>query len=276
MPKKRVHTEKSLIEDQNLYPGIAKDPQHELRAVLANATPDDILNDEFGDPDLKIEKQQEIFMRGIVHDVNNNLMAVMAACDHMDSQKNVKPQEMTDVVRAHVKSISSLMRDLMANRDMDAPMRMDQDELKVFLKGILPSLSLVAGKDTRVELGDFNVPAVRVHPLLLHRVLLQLVRNVSELEVEHPLSFITARRHEDWCEISVSDNGPGVQEADRKDIFASGFMTKGKPGSRGYGLSAVAWAVDTWEGEYGVESIKGDNGCRFWVRLPLCSRLKQS
>ena len=99
---------------------------------------------------------------------------------------------------------------------------------------------------------------------------------MSELEVDHPLAFITARRHEGWCEISVSDNGPGVQDADRKDIFTSGFTTIGKPGSKGYGLSAVAWAVEIWEGEYGVESIKGDSGCRFWVRLPLCSRLKQS
>ena len=164
MSKKRVDAEKSHTGDHKLYPGVAQEPSHELRALLAGATSDDILSDELGDPDLQIKKQQEIFMRGIVHDVNNNLMAVMAACDHIDSERNVKPQEMTDVVRAHVKSISSLMRDLMANRNMDAPMRMDKDELEVFLKGILPSLSLVAGKDTRVELGDFNVPAVRVHP----------------------------------------------------------------------------------------------------------------
>ena len=43
--------------------------------------PDDALRREFGDPDLEMDKQHEIFLRGIIHDVNNNLMAIMAACD---------------------------------------------------------------------------------------------------------------------------------------------------------------------------------------------------
>ena len=114
------------------------------------------------------------------------------------------------------------------------------------------------------------MPPARVHPLFCIVFLLQLIRNVSELNIEHPLAFITARRHSDWCEISVSDNGPGIQNIKPEDVFTSGFTTKGKPGSHGYGLSAVAWAVETWGGEYGVESIDNDGGSRFWVVSTLC------
>ncbi len=229
------------------------------------------IKQEFGDPELGMEKQQEIFLRGIVHDANNSLMAILAACDQLEFQKrsSIDPKETALNIRTQVKSISSLMRDILANRNMDRPMKMEEADLKSFLKGILPSLSLVAGHNTKIELGDFSVPPVIVHPLLLHRVLLQLIRNVSELKVDYPLAFITARRLHSWCEISVSDNGPGVDGIDPDQMFLSGYTSKAEQGTRGYGLSAVAWAVENWGGEYGVDYIAGDQGCRFWVRLPL-------
>jgi signal transduction histidine kinase len=231
---------------------------------------DDSLKREFGDPELATDKQQEIFLRGIAHDVNNNLMAIVTGCDQLEYRSaTVDPKDVSQSIRTHVKAVSSLMRDLLSNQNMDAPMVMYQDELKSLLKGILPSLSLVAGQNTQIELGDFNVPPVNVHPLLLHRVLLQLIRNVSELNIEKPLAFIAARRHGDWCEISVSDNGPGIPDIQPEEIFEPGFTTKGQQGTRGHGLAAVVWAVKTWGGEYGVDHIAGDTGCRFWVRLPL-------
>lgn len=272
MSKKRAEPQKASQSGPPFYPASSKEKRDFIGTDASMNKADDALRREFGDPDLEMDKQHEIFMRGIIHDVNNNLMAIMAACDQMDYHGNALTNlpDLTQSIRTNIKSISSLMRDMMSNRNMDAPLRMDKDELKSFLKGILPSLSLVAGHNTRVELGNFNVPPTRVHPHLLHRVLLQLIRNVSELDVEYPLAFITARHHHKWCEISVSDNGPGIKSDTPEEVFISGFTTKGKPGSHGYGLSAVAWAVETWGGEYGVETIQGDNGCRFWVRLPLC------
>ena len=90
-----------------------------------------------------------------------------------------------------------------------------------------------------------------------------------ETGVEHPLAFISVREIDDWCEISVSDNGPGLVGISPQEIFEAGTTTRDKQGARGYGLSTVARAVKDWGGEYGVEDIAGDTGCRFWVRLPL-------
>jgi K+-sensing histidine kinase KdpD len=242
-----------------------------LKAEIIHDDHEDRLRREFGDPDLGTEKQHEIFLRGIAHDVNNNLMAIVTACDQLQYRADAAgdPKGIAQSIRTHVKAVSSLMRDLLSNRNMDAPVMMDQHELKSFLTGILPSLSLVAGQNTQIEVGDFNIPPVNVNPLLLHRVLLQLIRNVSELDVDRPLAFIAARRHQQWCEVSVSDNGPGIQDLSLEQIFESGFTTKGGKKTRGYGLAAVAWAVKSWGGEYGIDHIAGDTGCRFWVRLPL-------
>ena len=218
--------------------------------------------------------QQEVMIRGIVHDVNNNLMAIMAACDQIES-RHIKPIDIeiiTSSIRNHISSATTLMRELLNNQNMDTPVLMNQDELATFISSLLPGLALVAGEDTVIELGAVVTPPVFINPELIHRVLLQFVRNVSELNVQYPLAYISIRKIDDWCEISVSDNGEGLGDLSPKTVFEPGVTSKGKSGTRGYGLSAVAWAVESWNGEYGVVSIEGDKGSRFWVRLPLKSK----
>ena len=218
--------------------------------------------------------QQDIFIRGIVHDVNNNLMAIIGACDQLEESPRTiadLPMQMK-LIRTHLHYISAQLRDLVNSHQMDKPVVMTMDELHHFMESIMPSLGLIAGNSTRIELGAVVTGPVHVHRKSLLRVLLQLARNVAEtidFGVDHPLAFISARQVGKWCEISVSDNGPGLVGLDAESVFAPGITTKGKDETRGYGLSSVARAVQDWGGEYGVDSIPNDTGCRFWIRLPL-------
>ena len=215
--------------------------------------------------------QQDLFIRGIVHDINNNMMAILASCDQLEASKSIItdiPQHL-NLIRNHVQYSSSLLRDLANSQNMDKPVNMTVEELQHFLDSILPSLHLIAGSEAMVELGSVVTSPVQVNRKPLLRVLLQLVRNVAEAEMPHPLAFISVREVDGWCEISVSDNGPGLVGVTADEIFEPGVTTRGQRGVRGYGLSTVARAAEDWGGECGVENIAGDTGCRFWVRLPL-------
>ena len=215
--------------------------------------------------------QQDLFIRGIVHDINNNMMAILASCDQLEASKSIItdiPQHL-NLIRTHVQYSSSLLRDLANSQNMDKPVIMTVDELQHFLDSILPSLHLIAGSEAMVELGSVVTSPVQVNRKPLLRVLLQLVRNVAEAEMPHPLAFISVREVDDWCEISVSDNGPGLVGVTADEIFEPGVTTRGQRGVRGYELSTVARAAEDWGGECGVENIASDTGCRFWVRLPL-------
>jgi K+-sensing histidine kinase KdpD len=227
--------------------------------------------DEDFDTEQEALDQQDVMIKGIAHDVNNNLMAIMAACDQLETRhlNPVDVEIIISTIRTHISSSSTLMRNLVDNRDLETPLVMSQTELRAFFKQILPSLSLIVGEATQIELGSVVTPPVHVHPLLLHRIMMQFIRNVDDLDIDHPLAFISVRRVGNWCEVSVSDNGPGLMKLKAEDVFKPGVSSKGNDDSRGYGLSAVAWAVNTWSGEYGVEAIEGDSGCRFWVRLPI-------
>ncbi|MGC6484959.1 MAG: ATP-binding protein [Candidatus Puniceispirillales bacterium] len=198
-------------------------------------------------------------------------MAILASCDHLEASQSLMtdlPQHLK-LIQKHVHYSSSLLRDLISSQNMDRPMIMTMGELHHFLESILPSLSLIMGNDAMVELGPVVTSPVQVNRNPLLRVLLQLVRNVAEAEISHPLAFVSVREVDDWCEISVSDNGPGLVGINPEDIFEPGVTTRGPQGARGYGLSAVARAVLDWGGEYGVENIDRGRGCRVWIRLPL-------
>lgn len=158
-----------------------------------------------------LDEQQQILIRGIAHDINNNLMAILSACDEIESRSSNSGDLdwAFNSIRMYVKSSAVLMRDLVNSHSSEMSEVMDQDQLQSFLKSIMPSLTLLAGSGTSIELGAVITPPVRIHRMFLHRVLKQLIRNVSELEVERPLAFISVRRVHQWCEISIADNGPG-------------------------------------------------------------------
>ncbi|XDZ66790.1 ATP-binding protein [Alphaproteobacteria bacterium LSUCC0684] len=214
--------------------------------------------------------QREIVIRGVAHDVNNMLMAVFAACDQLENRKITQINaEAIETIRTNARAITGLMRDMVRSQSSDTPTIMDKTQLRNFLNGILPSLRYVAGPHVTIELGPVYTKPVKVHTKPLLRVLMQIIRNVGDVNVPHPLAFISVRLVDTWCEISVADNGPGITGIDKDDIFKPGFTSKDTTGARGYGLSTVASAVSNWDGEYGVDTIAGDTGCRFWIRLPL-------
>lgn len=80
---------------------------------------------------------------------------------------------------------------------------------------------------------------------------------------------IDGKAHPDWVEVSISDNGPGIQPELQPFIFdlnVSGHA-KSRPGKLGFGLWWVKTAMTRLGGTVMVES-DGANGTTFRLRLP--------
>lgn len=65
---------------------------------------------------------------------------------------------------------------------------------------------------------------------------------------------------------SVEDNGKGIKEADRKEVFKRGYSTKGK--NRGYGLDAVETTVMKYNGLIELET-KENKGTKIMIEIPI-------
>jgi PAS domain S-box-containing protein len=75
---------------------------------------------------------------------------------------------------------------------------------------------------------------------------------------------------EDWCRVSIEDDGPGIPDRLKEKIFNRADRSRVKSNGRGLGLYLVKLLVENYNGRVWVEDrIGGDHtkGCRFVVML---------
>ncbi|MEG4235523.1 ATP-binding protein [Microcoleus sp. Pol11C3] len=99
------------------------------------------------------------------------------------------------------------------------------------------------------------------------RVLQNLVGNAAEaFEGRGGRVEIIVTQSEEWAEISIYDNGPGIPEAIKENLFEP-FVTYGKRTGTGLGTAIVKSIVDAHQGEITYESQE-EKGTTFYIRLP--------
>jgi signal transduction histidine kinase len=111
---------------------------------------------------------------------------------------------------------------------------------------------------------------VRGDPVQLQQVVVNLVLNARDAIASGSGVVTIATRAVDedgtrWSELSVHDDGPGIDDGTQRRIFEPFFSTKG--GSRGLGLATVHAVTERHGGRVAVSSRPGEGAC-FSVRLP--------
>ncbi len=87
-------------------------------------------------------------------------------------------------------------------------------------------------------------------------------REIIEIEAEE----ISLPDGQDRIAISISDNGPGVEEKNRERVFEPFFTSR--PDGTGLGLAIVRQTVEEHQGSISVDTGKR-GGARFTIHLPL-------
>jgi signal transduction histidine kinase len=113
------------------------------------------------------------------------------------------------------------------------------------------------------------LPPVPCDPDGIHRAVLNVISNAVDAvtDVPTPRVTVTVRAADGFAEIAVADNGAGVPEDKREDVFKPFVSTKGNRGT-GLGLPAARKALR----EHGGDVVIRDGpsgGAVFVIRLPL-------
>jgi len=115
----------------------------------------------------------------------------------------------------------------------------------------------------------------------IHQALVNLIKNGLEAAAAETRSSggaparpeparvtVSARVDRDLLELSVADEGPGVDSEQRAHLFVPGFTTKSQ--GSGLGLTIVERIVSDHHGSIAVDSAPG-SGTVFRIRLPLAA-----
>ncbi|KXG73936.1 Alkaline phosphatase synthesis sensor protein PhoR [Fervidicola ferrireducens] len=136
--------------------------------------------------------------------------------------------------------------------------------LKNLLEGILKELEILKGDRTiHTDLDDI---AAAGDEELLKRAFTNIIINAVNHTGLSGNIYISLKQNGKWAVISISDDGPGIDERDLPYIF-NRFFSKDKKRAGGLGLAIANEIVMMHSGRIEVKSKKG-SGSVFTVILP--------
>jgi two-component system, OmpR family, sensor histidine kinase KdpD len=129
------------------------------------------------------------------------------------------------------------------------------------------------GHDVRVDLPD-ELPPIDADLVLMSRVVANLVDNaVRHSPAGAPVLIRAAATTHDTVELSVTDQGPGVDPGRREEIFGL-FARRDDDAGAGLGLTIAKTFVEAHGQRIWVEDAPG-GGARFCFTLPLVTHITE-
>jgi PAS domain S-box-containing protein len=204
----------------------------------------------------------------ITHEIKNPLMLIGGFAQQLS--RTITDEKGLRKVQIIAREIERLERLLSELRDFYLPSTMSVE--KVDLEDLQnDTFSLIRKdceeKDIKVRFHvEEGARYVAGDPNKLKQVLLNLYKNSIDAMENGGVLTVSARPSGESVEITVSDNGCGISETDKKSIFSPFFTTKNS--GTGLGLAVCKRIIDQHEGgSISMESEEG-KGTTFTITLP--------
>jgi two-component system, cell cycle sensor histidine kinase and response regulator CckA len=227
-----------------------------------------------------------VLAAGIAHDFNNLLGSICAEVDlALAAVRNESPvRESLDrigTVAVRGSEISNLLMDYAGGKGDSSGFELVN--LSALMEEMVKLLKASLSKKAVLEIElDYDLPAIRVNPPQIRRVITNLVTNASEaLEGREGLIRITSDLacvnqengspgglnlpQGEYVSLTIADTGCGMAERAQANAFDPFYSTKAQ--GRGLGLSAVQGILRAHGGGINLVSAPG-KGSTFQVLLP--------
>jgi signal transduction histidine kinase len=209
----------------------------------------------------------------LAHDLGTPLNSVLGYTQllrraHLGQEHDAK----LEIVESQVRRMIETMRNLLDRTSDSAPRR-----ASIQVPALISDAAEIVA--SRVESGGIeltweiapDVPAVSGDPVALRQLLVNLM--VNAIDVLPPFGTIhvaasVVQEGARFLEISVADNGPGIEEHHLPHLFEPFYTTKSPDRGTGLGLAIVQRVARAHGGSVLVESAPGQ-GTTMRVRLPL-------
>ncbi|AGL14294.1 ATP-binding protein [Actinoplanes sp. N902-109] len=224
------------------------------------------------------DRAKSQFLALLGHEIRTPVTTVVATVDLLRAQPLQQDiREIVDNVHRSVHGLKALTDDLLDLARLETgSLRVEREPvpLRAVLEGVIEPLQQEA-RSKRVLLLAAPAPDLPTAVLgdadRLRQVLTAVVGNAVKFTESGEVVVTAAREDADTYAITVSDTGPGIEEPDRRRIFAPFVQADSTAARRhegaGLGLALAARLVGCMAGTIEVSSQPGV-GSQFTVRLP--------
>jgi PAS domain S-box-containing protein len=218
----------------------------------------------------QLERKSEklaLINRIVRHDINNDVQLLMSWSDCLAEHVE---EDGTDYVErigqtsSHIAELTAIARDFVDSMEDGQEIDLEPIQLDRLLATEIEKLR--ARDDATV--GADELPAVSV---LANELLSSVFTNLLTNAIRHndsadPEVRVTVEETDETVTVSVADNGPGVPDDRKADMFGKGDMGPESPGT-GVGLYLAHTLVEQYGGDIWVEDNE-PRGAVFTVELP--------
>lgn len=214
----------------------------------------------------------------LAHELNQPLSAIANYCAGCVKRMRAGNYKLEDLLAAMQKASEQAERaGKIIRRMRDMVKKGDPNRQPIALEELVDETRAFADIDAQrtgtqiiVDLPD-NLPKIVVDRIMIEQVLLNLFKNaiesMSDVPVERRQLTLQARRVDDrLLEISVSDQGHGLDEEDFEKIFAPFYTTKAE--GMGIGLAICRSIIEFHQGRLWVEPRR-EGGSVFHFTVPI-------
>jgi two-component system sensor histidine kinase HydH len=209
---------------------------------------------------------------GVAHEIRNPLNAIGTVIQQLD--RDFEPNQHTDeyhqlsrMVYDEVKRINRTIENFLKFARPE-PLESEVFSLDDFFAELRKQYQpLLETKNITLHIKKDWAGKVEWDRRKMKQVFANLIQNAMDaLDFGGRIEIFSRMTSQDFIEITVTDDGPGIPEEVQKKIFNLYFTTKDN--GTGIGLSIVQQIIDQHNGTISLDSRKG-HGSRFSLRLPL-------
>lgn len=238
------------------------------------------------DAQLRVAREEQLLqqqqanrelIRNLAHEIKNPLGGIRGSAQLLQHELD-DPQlrEFTDVIIAEADRLQDLMNRLLSSHCMMRPAALNIHDVLERVRRLI--LAEFPALDIRRDY-DLSLPEITADREQLIQAVLNIVRNAAqalgghgEIQLRTRIArqvTLAKRRYKLALELQVIDNGPGIAEEIRDQIFYP--LVSGRDGGSGLGLSLAQSFIEQHQGMIDVDSRPGRT-C-FTILLPISDRV---
>jgi signal transduction histidine kinase len=200
----------------------------------------------------------------IVHDLRSPLAIILLQLHRLEAETDARKRDAASAIRNKVEEVERFIRELLDfSRVHESQMKiLGLRKLAEETIALIPRGRLTPGCVIRNDI-PADVQAC-TDPHRLQRVLLNLIFNAMDAAGNDAQIVVSATAGDSRVRVSVSDNGPGIPDGLRPQLFKP-FVTTKENGT-GLGLYICRGLMNSLRGEMGLES--GPGGTTVQLDLP--------
>jgi PAS domain S-box-containing protein len=215
------------------------------------------------------ERELTVLNRIVRHDIRNEMNVITGRGDLLSEHVEPDGEDHLELMLEssnHVIELTEVVGDLMETLTTDGDLDVKPVHLEPVVRNQLEK-ARTSYPQAEFEMdGPASDPVVRANEML-SSVFNNLLNNaVLHNGSDTPRVAVAIENGVETVRIRVSDNGPGVPDAQREEIFGRGEKGLESEGT-GVGLYLVATLVEGYGGDVWVETAEG-GGAAFVVELP--------